>query len=73
MLFKAARLGSNADGISNFKKAFFSISGLQADLKFYFQREKTLPTFTQTVGCGLMSKMLQVMNLPMLMKRWSCS
>lgn len=28
----------------------FSISGLQADLKFYFQRERILPTFTQTTS-----------------------
>ena len=28
----------------------FSISRLQADLKFHFQRERTLPTFTQTTS-----------------------
>lgn len=27
---------------------FFSISRLQADLKFYFQRERILPSFTHT-------------------------
>lgn len=48
MLFKAAHLESNADGISNFKAACFF--HLKTSSRFKIQRGRILSTFTQTTS-----------------------
>ena len=52
MFFKAAQpsLEVMLMALQISRQLAFSISGLQADLKFYFQREIILPTFSQTTS-----------------------